>query len=188
MTSTLATIPIPLSACDASPAIPNSTYYLALTWSQIERGVDSCLGALKNLPTCNVLLALARGGTIPAIILSHRLQIREVRFFRSCRTRSNEPHDYGGLLVQDAPRFKPTDKVLIVEDIIYEGETLRAAVNAVLAHGAKPIGAFALVVDESFLSSARGSVPVVAPYVCGHGQWIRFPWETPLRGERPALP
>lgn len=77
--------------------------------------------------------------------------------------------------------------MIIVEDIIFEGATVLAAIAHVRRRGAEVMAVCALVVDEKFVREGAlpHGVPLLAAYWCDHLKWIRFPWEQPLRGELP---
>lgn len=155
-----------------------------LTWNHIEQGINILQEKISDLYHFDCILAVARGGLIPAVFLSHRSDCRKMLFFQGIRTNTNNPHDYCDTTVTLLPEISPGQRVLIVEDIIYKGETIKLAVEHVQNNGGTVVAVCSLVIDENF--EERGNLknlPIISAFKCAGEKWIRFPWEQPIDGE-----
>lgn len=157
-----------------------------LTWPMIERAVDHFAMKLKH-KQFDSMVALVRGGVIPATFLSHRLNKRNLHFLQGRRTASNRSHDYCSLSILSFPKINRGEHLLFVEDIIFQGETVSRAIEIIRKKKGLVVGIFALVVDRYFLSSPLfhrySKIPLFAGFVCDHLTWVRFPWEQRITGE-----
>ena len=108
---------------------------LAAKWR--ERGVDTVIG-----PAC--------GG----IIVAH-----EVARALGCRALFTE-REHGAMKLRRGFRLRPGEKVLIVEDVITTGGSIREVIEAARDYGALPLGVAALV-DRSG-GQAEFAVPFTA--------------------------
>ena len=124
---------------------------------------------------------------VPATMLSHRLKIRKLVFYQGIKTRSNKPHDYGDFYCDSLPKIISGCKYLIVEDIIFEGDTVNSAVNYIKKSGGICIGVCSLVIDENLRiipAGSTNSTPLICAYQCENLKWIRFPWELKIKNEK----
>ena len=80
-----------------------------LTWKDIEDAVDSLAYQIKksNEPI-EAITGLPRGGLIPAVLLSHKLELPYINITNDCEKYEN---------------------ILVVDDICDTGETLRQYIN-----------------------------------------------------------
>ncbi|TSC95376.1 MAG: hypothetical protein Athens101410_626 [Parcubacteria group bacterium Athens1014_10] len=161
--------------------------YLALDWKHIERAVQIFKEKInKKSLHFDKMLVLVRGGMVPASMLSFLINKREMDFFQGAKTNSNKPHDYQKFLVKLLPKIEKGKKYLIVEDIIFEGDTVYNAIQYVKSKQSEVIGACSIVVDEMFLkryNSKHQNVSLICAYQCENLKWIRFPWENKIKNE-----
>lgn len=159
--------------------------YIALQWSHLERATALFAQKLQKLEEFDTLLVLVRGGLAPAACLAHRLNKRNLIFLQGMKTGSNKPHDYKKLSVSLLPKVREGEKIVIVEDIIFEGDTAGKAIEYVHAKRGGVVAVCALVADENFLQKKAfgNSIPFVIAHQCKHLKWIRFPWERKIRNE-----
>jgi uncharacterized protein len=166
----------------SSPAVaPNARAVVDLTWQQIEEIVDRITRAAVLDGAPQALVAVLRGGAPPAVMLSHRLHVRDVRAVEVTHTTDDSTHaaktpepvatnpaSLGDLAGRD---------VLIVDDVAGTGHTLAAAQRLVAAAGARRVRTAACVVNADNWTAPR-SAEAATRYVGQvlHG-WVVFPWE-----------
>jgi hypothetical protein len=81
-----------------------------LTWDDINHLVDKLAIEINSYPTQpTYVTGLARGGLIPAVMLSHKMELEYI------------PNEY-------ISKYKPTD-LLIVDDIADSGHTLNSYIS-----------------------------------------------------------
>jgi hypoxanthine phosphoribosyltransferase len=138
---------------DASPNI-------ILSWRDIGRMVDTIYDQVKN-GGYTAIVGLARGGLVPAVMLSHRLDIK----FESVTWQTRD----GGL--QEVGRLNNIiareDKVLIIDDICDSGLTL-TQVKA--NHPDADVAVLTSKLDTKL-------VDFVAQTYYNDDRWVIFPWE-----------
>ncbi|MDP4511758.1 phosphoribosyltransferase [Nonomuraea turcica] len=127
------------------------------------------------------LVAVLRGGAIPAVMLAHQLRLRDLRAVEVTHTADDStnaaktaqpvavnPASLGDLAGRD---------VLIVDDVAGMGHTLAAAGGLVADAGASRVRTAVCVVNED---NWEGRLPAEAAvtYIgtITHG-WVVFPWE-----------
>lgn len=161
--------------------------YLVLDWKHIENAVQIFKRKInKKFLHFDKMLVLVRGGMVPAIMLSFAINEREMDFFQGAKTNSNKPHDYQKFSVKLLPKIEKDKKYLIVEDIIFEGDTVYSAIQYVKSKQSEVIGVCSIVVDEMFLeryNTKYQSVPLICAYQCENLKWMRFPWENKIKNE-----
>jgi adenine/guanine phosphoribosyltransferase-like PRPP-binding protein len=158
---------------------------IKLNWSHIEKAIIMWSAVLSN-KKFDSLLVMVRGGMVPAVMLSHRMSCRKLRFFQGMRTATNKPRDYCDLTLINLPEIKNNERIVIIEDIVYKGDTTHAAINYIKEKGAKVVCVCTLVVDEDYNKLAHPEtprLPLYTGYICPSEAWVRFPWEQPIKGE-----
>lgn len=138
---------------------------LNLTWSDIETSSNQLVVALKERNWTGIL-AITRGGLVPAGLLAESLNIRRIETINI--QSYDKEKKRGAITFLNVPDIKNAgENWLIIDDLVDSGETIKAvrklfpnAVYAVLY--AKPKG----------LSTVDHYVREV-----GQDTWIVFPWE-----------
>jgi hypothetical protein len=160
----------------------------ALGWPYLEKAIDLFeREIMKNKIDADGILVMVRGGMIPAVMLSHRLKMREMDFYQAIRTASDDPHDYGKFIAQHKPKITAGKKYLVIEDIIFKGETLNAGLKFIKSKGGKISAVASLLADEKYFTSDNFKIndsKLICAYQCEHKNWIRFPWESKVKGEK----
>lgn len=160
----------------------------ALDWSYLEKSIDLFEKEIKkNKIKIDYLLVMVRGGMIPAVMLSHRLKIRELDFYQAIRTASDNPHDYGIFSARHTPEIVKGKNYLVVEDIIFKGDTLNEGLKFIKSKGGKVSAVVSLMSDEKYFKSENFKIyseRFICAYTCTHKNWIRFPWESKVKGEK----
>ena len=162
---------------------------LSYSWQLLEKDVKTIARQIKKNHKFDTLLVMVRGGMVPAIMLTHLLGRKDLAFFQVHRALSNNPHDWGDFQIKNIPPIRRGEKFLLVEDIIFTGKTLNKVIDYILSQGGKITAIASLVADEKFLKSEAEKYPkinLICPHFCRHQQWIRFPWENKIRGEKLA--
>ncbi len=146
-----------------SPAI-----YATVTWDQLHRDARSLATGLISLAPFAGIVAVTRGGLIPAAIVARELECRLIETV-SVAAYSGEAGTQGAPVVLKAPNAAGDGEgFLIVDDLVDTGVTARL-VRAMLPRAhfaclyAKPAG---LPHADSFVAE----VP--------QDTWILFPWDT----------
>ena len=143
-----------------------ATRYWSPTWDDIHRDSKALAASLGRAGRFETILAIARGGLIPAAILGYELGVRKIETI-SVVTYDNET--MGQPRIVSPPRID-NDGVgcLIVDDLADTGTTARL-VRSLLPRAhfaclyAKPAGK---PIADSFVSEVEQDV------------WVVFPWDT----------
>lgn len=90
---------------------------------------DVISSRLKQLdvPTCDVVVGVASGGTVPAALLAHQLGLPLALVELSFRDEHNVPMRARPEVVAPPPRLEPGTRVLLVDEVSVTGATLAAA-------------------------------------------------------------
>ena len=139
-----------------------------VSWSEVHRDAKSLVRRLLPVAQWTGIVAISRGGLVPATILAREMEIRVVD---TICIATYEDRTRGEAKVIKTPERASADQGrgwLLVDDLVDTGVTMRAA-RAVIPHAhvatvyAKPDG-----------------LPYVNTYVHQVPQdvWIYFPWDT----------
>lgn len=149
-----------------------------LMWEDVEYAIDHLIGVMKgNYYAPRKLVALARGGLVPATILAHKLDIRNVRSF-SIRSYHGDETRAGAIEAGRADMAGFVDhQTLVIDDLWDTGETMKY-MQAIYkdVEGRTPL--FATLFHKS--PKMEGPLPPINfPGLWVPDQWITFPWESP---------
>jgi len=156
-----------------------------LNWSDIEQQCRSIAKEIALLPgelSPDAIIGLSRGGLVPATILAHLLQIREVLVhgYHSYDDDTNlrDPNNEHGSMYQDVVydlmKSLKGRHILIVDDLCDEGITMQGLTTRLYKKfhpGAVNFMTATLYCKERSIFS-----PDFVGEWCGNG-WIEFPWE-----------
>jgi xanthine phosphoribosyltransferase len=146
-----------------------STHYYTVTWDQLHRDAKALAWRLMAKGPFAGLVAISRGGLIPAAIVARELDCRLVE--------SVSVVSYGGESEETRSRpvvIKPPIAAgdgrgfLIVDDLVDTGSTAR------VVRGLLPQAHFACIYAKP---AARGAVDTFITEV-SQDTWILFPWDT----------
>jgi len=148
------------------------TVFVKLTWDAIDEYCDKLAHSIlksKQLP--DMIIAVGRGGLIPARILSDRLSIKSVYMYNIKM--------YTGVNQKQA---KPTleffnhcvvgRNILLVDDILDSGTTIETVINDIKSKRAQSVRTATLICKKKALRK-----PTFCVSMCEDNHWIIFPWE-----------
>ncbi|MFJ6705082.1 MULTISPECIES: phosphoribosyltransferase [unclassified Streptomyces] len=130
----------------------------------------------------NTIVAVARGGLIPATIIAHLIKIDDVRVAYARHTSSDFAHSpmLPELILRNTASVGDLTgrDVLLVDDIVTSGATISGVSRMIKANGAAKVRTAALVWKGGCAEPGRISGELCPDYwaVCCGG-WVTFPWE-----------
>lgn len=110
------------------------------------------------------IVAVARGGLVPATIIAHLLGIKDIRFIR-LSSYAND-HQQSELVDTTFDEIPNTETTYIIDDICDSGETL------LYLRKKYPLAKICVVINKN-----QTIKPDFAPITEPAGLWINFPWE-----------
>jgi hypoxanthine phosphoribosyltransferase len=152
-----------------------------LTWDDITATAEAMAANVLTDGVPDVVVAVLRGGVIPAVLLAHQLGVRTVRTVEIIHTTTdgvNAEKTAYPQVINPASLGRLVDAdVLIVDDIAGSGDTGECAADLVSAAGAARIRTAVCVVNTG--NWHRPQPPEQAlTYVGATVQgWVTFPWE-----------
>ena len=141
-----------------------------VTWDQFHRDSRALAWRLQGLGPFDALVAITRGGLVPAAIVARELNIRVVE---SVAMKSYDHQNQSGIRVLKAisqeilDKAKAGGKILIVDDLVDTGATARAVRDML------PGAHFATVYAKP---KGREMVDTFITEV-SQDTWIFFPWD-----------
>jgi len=118
------------------------------------------------------IVALSKGGLIPARLLAKYLAVKKIlvigiEFYKGMST-MDIPHIYQKL----SCRFNGTDNILIVDDIVDTGESIKAALSEVIDHGGQDI-----ITASLHYKNKASYMPLYYGELVSNEAWVIYPWE-----------
>jgi xanthine phosphoribosyltransferase len=162
-----------------------AAHYYTVSWDQLHRDAKALAWRLIDKGPFTGIVAITRGGLIPAAIIARELDVRLVETvsivsYAASRGGSLIEEDNSGTPVVIKPPAAAGDGsgFLIVDDLVDTGATART-VRALL-----PKAHFATIYAKP------AGRPVVDSFVTEVSQdtWIHFPWDTALSFQPPIRP
>src|SRR5690348_9232470 len=143
-----------------------ATHYYTVTWDQLHRDARALAWRLIEKGPFTGIVAITRGGLIPAAIIAREL---ECRLVESVSVVTYEEEERGLPVIIKSPAAAGDGSgFLIIDDLVDTGTTARAVRDAL------PRAYFAAVYAKP------AGRPMVDSYVTEVSQdtWILFPWDT----------
>ena len=152
-----------------------------VSWDQFHRDSRALAWRLTGLGQFDAVVAIARGGLVPAAVVARELNIRMVE---TVAVKSYDHQAQGDIKLlkpistEILGMHKAGKKVLIVDDLVDTGATGR------LVRQMLPDAHFATV-----YAKPKGK-PLVDTFITEVSQdtWIHFPWDTALSFQPPIRP
>lgn len=158
-----------------------------LTWAEVTGTTATLADAIAADGIPDVLVGIVRGGMVPAVLLAHRLGIRDVRALEVTHTES----DAVNAPKSDLPMLRNANSlgdlaggsVLVVDDIAGTGDTLVVARKHVVLGGAGAVRTAVCLLNLANWPRGReadGDGEREPTYVGQRtSRWVIFPWERP---------
>jgi xanthine phosphoribosyltransferase len=140
-----------------------------VTWHEVHRDTRALVDKLADLGPWTGIIAIARGGLVPAAIVAREMNIRMLDTM-CVSTYEDRAKGTPQLLKKPEAAVAVGGKDwLVIDDLVDTGETLRVA-QAILPHAH-----FAAIYGKP------AGIPLVDTYVHRVDQdcWIVFPWDLP---------
>lgn len=156
---------------------------LVLGWADLDRIVSVLAGHIAGSGEPTVIVGVLRGGMVPAVVLAHRLGVRQVRAVGASRTLAEGPDaaKTTPVLALDGLGDLRGEDVLVVEDVVGTGHTLAAVCDHLGQRKPARLRTASLVVNTVNWAAAhpeqldcRQHLDLVGAMCAG---WVRFPWE-----------
>ena len=144
-----------------------------ISWEQLHRDSKALAWRLVEIQTWQGIVAITRGGLVPASIIARELEIRLVD---TICVSSYDYQQQGKTTVLKAPAAESNDWLLI-DDLVDTGNTARIVRNLL------PGAHFATVYAKP------AGRPIVDTFITEVSQdtWILFPWDTESQFVRPIV-
>lgn len=145
-----------------------------ITWSRVEDGVTTIFEKLGGWKP-DMIIAISRGGLIPAVMLSHILKVRDIHTLKiQSYTDTNDQFD-----IEMLPPYLDFDlifnkKLLIIDDIQDSGRTINWVKSYLSQFSRKENHRYAVLVTKLEISE-------FGCYTAEHinsKDWVVFPWES----------
>lgn len=163
--------------------LDNAAIALDLTWADLDHYAAALAECIRHDGVPHVIAGILRGGMVPAIMLAHRLGVRDVRGVEVTRTLTDEPNGVKNAVPQvvnpaSLGELDADADVLLVDDVAGSGATLDTAAD-LLTHIAVRVRRAVLVVNTISWNRSSSVTPQhIQDYIgttCAG--WVRFPWE-----------
>ncbi|MFD2422424.1 phosphoribosyltransferase [Amycolatopsis pigmentata] len=161
----------------------DTTIALDLTWTELKDHVATLAEGIRQDGIPQVVIGILRGGMVPAVLLAHRLGVRDVRGIEVTRTLTDEPNGAKTAQPQvvnpaSLGTFGTATDVLLVDDVAGSGETLATAATLITGLAARVRRAVVVVNTINWGRSNSKAPQQIQDYIgttCVG--WVRFPWE-----------
>ena len=153
-----------------------------LSWDDITEIVKELAIDIHKEYQPEIIIAVARGGMIPGVMLSHALNIRDVETIVAKETINDEIHATKvELKIEENKNLKKITgkRVLVVDDILGSGATITKIQNVVLKWNPKEIkSAVCMVNKDNWEKKHQEDYKKTVDYVGKETRgWVVFPWE-----------
>jgi hypothetical protein len=152
---------------------------IELSWPDLQEIVERVASEIRHGGVPQILVAISRGGLVPAVMLSHLLDVRDVRALTIIHTVDDQVYAAKTATVQvcqpETLGVLEGSDVLLVDDIVGTGKTLAVARADVAAHGPGRIRSVALTANAAKWPDDRLGRPDHIGMLVH--SWVVFPWE-----------
>ena len=146
-----------------------------ISWEQLHRDSKALAWRLLEMGPFESIVAITRGGLVPAAIIARELEIRHIDTV--CVVSYNHKDQGKGQVLKEATGNGDGDKVLIVDDLVDTGSTAKIVRNLL------PKAHFATVYAKP------AGRPLTDTYITEVSQdtWILFPWDMEAQFVQPIV-
>lgn len=151
---------------------PSSKHY-PVSWDQIHRDAKALAWRLLDKAEWKGIVAVTRGGMIPACIIARELNIRLIETF--CVSSYDHQDQRAANILKDLPTLGDGENWLVIDDLVDTGGTYK------LIREHLPKAHFACV-----YAKPQGA-PTADTYVIEVSQdtWVYFPWDMEIQYVQP---
>lgn len=153
---------------------------ISLSWKDIDKIIKEFINNIKVKP--DFIVAIQRGGLVPAVMLSHALKVRDVIPLNIKVTQDDSINSFKTKpIIIHNPNMKIINgkKVLLVDDIVGSGYTYQVAIKYLHGYHPELITSLICVVNKNNWEKANSDSP--DKYINNIGMlvrgWTEFPWE-----------
>jgi hypoxanthine phosphoribosyltransferase len=162
-----------------------TTVALDVSWADLDDLTMRLASQIRDTGIPDVIVGVLRGGIVPAVMLAHRLGVRDVRAVAATRTLADGPSAAKTtiplLTMPDSIGELHGLDVLVVDDVAGSGDTLRAVSSIVASHTLARLREAVLVVNVVNWVAGNPQQPDPCRVLNLIGTtcegWVRFPWE-----------
>jgi hypoxanthine phosphoribosyltransferase len=155
-----------------------------VSWEEIDRLTHALTAQVLAHGRPEVIIGLQRGGLIPAVMLSHLLDLQSLLALPVTRTGSDALYasKHPPLIEQQQLLTSVIGKdVLVVDDVAGTGESMKAVLRLLPSFAPSRIRSLMYFVNLDYWTASNREEPAVSMTYIGnqvHG-WVIFPWEKP---------
>ncbi len=150
-----------------------------VSWDQLHRDCRALAWRLSDVGPFTAMIAITRGGLVPAAIVARELTIRVIETISVASYHEEQAQGDVAILKDMRPDFRANDGagLLVIDDLVDTGKTARLMRNLV------PKAHFATVYAKPL------GRPLVDTFVTEVSQdtWIYFPWDLGLSFQKPIV-
>jgi len=163
--------------------VTDSRIALDLGWKDLDHHVAVLAQQIRQDGVPHVVVGILRGGLIPAVMLAHRLGVRDVRAVEVTHTTSDVPNAAKSArpMVANPASLGSVDDadVLLVDDVAGSGQTAATAVELIAPSAGRLRRAVVVVNTTNWFAASTQEPHQVHNYLATTCTgWVRFPWET----------
>lgn len=145
---------------------------LTVTWDDLDRLVAELAARLAEAPAADVVLAISRGGLVPAGMLGYRLGWRDMLLAAVVAYDDDGFRGEATFLQFPADEQLQGRRVLIIDEVWDSGTTIAAVSQRVRAAGGEPVTAVL------HYKPARSRVDIVPDhFVVETDDWVLYPFK-----------
>ena len=143
----------------------NNNENIVVTWDDVRANLWSLIEQLQDEPI-DLIIGISRGGLIPGVMLSHRLEVPFQPLQWQTRDDTKE-RDFLSLVSLDKMKNIGPENILFVDDICDSGKTI-TEIRSQLPHGRWAV---------LYSKMDNMGIDFIGKRVYNNKQWIVFPWE-----------
>ncbi len=161
----------------------NEKNVMNVSWNDINKIVESFSEQLSGINKPDCIVTIQRGGLIPAVMLSHKINVRDIIVIDARITIDDEINSCKGVPVLKkniALNTISNKKIVIIDDILGSGETLNLVLNYIEKFNPIEVKTFVCFLNEmNFKNSQFKGEFLLNNTVIGKmvDRWVMFPWE-----------
>jgi hypoxanthine phosphoribosyltransferase len=160
----------------------------SLSWEEFDQLIASLIEHIRADGCPDIIVGLQRGGLVPAVLLSHQLEVPGFLTFPVRTTTSDAVY-----ASKHVPVVLPNDlstqiggkDILVVDDVVGSGATLRMVLSLLCRYAPARLRSVIPILNREHWNPVNGQEPAaVITYIgkelCG---WVVFPWEKSVHGK-----